>query len=746
MKGFKNTSIRTRITTGFLLVALVAAAIGAVGIFSLDKVARLDTAMYQDSTRPLGDLVRLTENFQQIHNLCKDIILAETTAEIENIQTEIKGKWQTFDAALAAIGATLNTQEGKTLIEDIHASRTTYANNIDQIANNCRYSNSRAALVIMRGSCSDIQLRMGKQVDKLVNIKTEAAAATAAANEATAGAARLTMLVIMGIGVALSLLIGILIAGSISKPLRQSLQMLEEMARGRLQRRLHLKSRDEVGQMAQAMDRLADDLQSKVIANLNRIAAGDVSSDLELLDEQDEITPALIQTTEAIRSLVGDTNQLVEAAVAGRLETRADVSRHQGDYARIVDGVNRTLDAVIQPVEEASAVLKAMAEGNLQLRVEGEYQGDHAAIKTALNETLDALAGYVQEIAAVLTEMAHSNLDVAVEGDYRGDFAPIKTALKLIMDNFNTMLAEMNRAAEQVAAGSRQVSDGSQALSRGTTEQASSIEQLNASITEIAAQTRQNALNAGEASELASKAQSQAIEGNSQMRNMVQAMAEINDSSTSISRIIKVIDEIAFQTNILALNAAVEAARAGQHGKGFAVVAEEVRNLAARSAQAAQETTALIEGSIQKVTAGTRIAGDTARALDQIVSNVSRAADLAGSIAAASNEQATGIAQINQGVEQVSRVVQANSATSEESAATSEELSSQAEVLRSLISQFRLRQQERRANQGSQAGEAQAEMARTGAVTRPAAGSETPGGAARPRVRINLNDIEFGKY
>ncbi len=126
--------------------------------------------------------------------------------------------------------------------------------------------------------------------------------------------------------------------------------------------------------------------------------------------------------------------------MAGRLETRADVSRHQGDYARIVDGVNRTLDAVIQPVEEASAVLKAMAEGNLQLRVEGEYQGDHAAIKMALNETLDALAGYVQEIAAVLTEMAHSNLDVAVEGDYRGDFAPIKTALKLIMDNFNTML------------------------------------------------------------------------------------------------------------------------------------------------------------------------------------------------------------------------------------------------------------------------------------------------------------------
>jgi methyl-accepting chemotaxis protein len=746
MKGFKNASIRTRITAGFLLVALIAGAIGAVGIFSLTRIARLDTAMYQDMTRPLADLLTLVDTFQNIRSTAKDIVIANEATGIDDYENQIRKLWTEFDQALADYEQSHLTAEETKLVAEIRDLRNQYEKNTNSIIVMARAGSWQPARAVLKGNNENIQTLLREKYTHLAALKTEAAAATAAANEATAGAARLTMLVIMGIGVALSLLIGILIAGSISKPLRQSLQMLEEMARGRLQRRLHLKSRDEVGQMAQAMDRLADDLQSKVIANLNRIAAGDVSSDLELLDEQDEITPALIQTTEAIRSLVGDTNQLVEAAVAGRLETRADVSRHQGDYARIVDGVNRTLDAVIQPVEEASAVLKAMAEGNLQLRVEGEYQGDHAAIKTALNETLDALAGYVQEIAAVLTEMAHSNLDVAVEGDYRGDFAPIKTALKLIMDNFNTMLAEMNRAAEQVAAGSRQVSDGSQALSRGTTEQASSIEQLNASITEIAAQTRQNALNAGEASELASKAQSQAIEGNSQMRNMVQAMAEINDSSTSISRIIKVIDEIAFQTNILALNAAVEAARAGQHGKGFAVVAEEVRNLAARSAQAAQETTALIEGSIQKVTAGTRIAGDTARALDQIVSNVSRAADLAGSIAAASNEQATGIAQINQGVEQVSRVVQANSATSEESAATSEELSSQAEVLRSLISQFRLRQQERRANQGSQAGEAQAEMARTGAVTRPAAGSETPGGAARPRVRINLNDIEFGKY
>jgi methyl-accepting chemotaxis protein len=253
-------------------------------------------------------------------------------------------------------------------------------------------------------------------------------------------------------------------------------------------------------------------------------------------------------------------------------------------------------------------------------------------------------------------------------------------------------MSEIAIASQQVAAGTSQVSDGSQAISQGATEQAASIEELTATVTQIAAQTRQNALSAGKANEMSEQAKDKAIKGNEQMQSLQLAMTEINDSSASISKIIKVIDDIAFQTNILALNAAVEAARAGIHGKGFAVVAEEVRNLAARSAAAAKDTTELIEGSIKKADAGTKIADETANALKHIVDVVEKAVELVAEISEASNQQATAVGQVNMGIEQMSQVVQTNSATSQETAAAAEELSSQAAMLKEMVGKFALKE------------------------------------------------------
>ncbi|MEL7659433.1 methyl-accepting chemotaxis protein [Acetobacterium wieringae] len=440
---------------------------------------------------------------------------------------------------------------------------------------------------------------------------------------------------------------------------------------------------------------------ARLANNLTCLSQGNLAFDLEIgqADEYTsdvsaqfaEIRNSLSEVKDSVDNLIADATMLAQAGIEGQLDTRADASRHQGDFAKIVDGVNATLDAVVAPVQEASATLKELAQGNLNTGMVGNYNGDYTQIKEDMNQTVAFLKRYVDEIAYTLKEVGSGNLDLEITDDYLGDFQAIKSALNGITTTLSQTMSDINEAAGQVEAGAIQISDGGQALSQGTTEQASSIQELTASIEEVASETKRNAQNANNANELATEVKTNAEVGNTQMAEMVAAMVEINEASSNISKIIKVIDDIAFQTNILALNAAVEAARAGQHGKGFAVVAEEVRTLAARSAEAAKETTALIEGSITKTEAGSKIAGQTADSLKEILNQIEKVTGLVGDIARASNDQASEIAQINQGIEQVSQVVQTNSATAEQSAAASEELSGQAEILKQMVGAFRLK-------------------------------------------------------
>ncbi|MCG8482687.1 MAG: methyl-accepting chemotaxis protein, partial [Clostridia bacterium] len=422
----------------------------------------------------------------------------------------------------------------------------------------------------------------------------------------------------------------------------------------------------------------------------------------------------------------GNLRGIIEVAMdITEIKTAEKVAKKQLDYQegeinKVIENLNNLANGNLNihpTVSEPDADTKAIAENFKKLN-------------DSLEESASSMKSMIEEVSEMLVEMSNKNLSQKIVRDYMGDFIKLKDSINHIVEQFNVILTEINTAAEQVEVGAEQVASSSQNLSQGASEQASSVEEIGATVTEVADQTSENAKNADEANELSMKAKSGAQMGNDQMKEMLLAMDDIKDSSKNISNIIKVIDEIAFQTNILALNAAVEAARAGEHGKGFAVVAEEVRNLAARSAKAAKETTDLIDNSISKVDEGYKIANDTAEALNKIVDGVTDTVEIVGKIAQASNQQATAISEINRGIEQISGVTQTNTSTAEESASASEEMAAQAQTLKAMIQEFEL----------------SSDLNRKDTQVASIASKNTDKRLLNDVTDINLGDNSFGKY
>lgn len=478
------------------------------------------------------------------------------------------------------------------------------------------------------------------------------------------------------------------------RSLEEGRVILECMRNNDFSRRMDERAFGIYGEIASSINEVSEQVSDMILC-IHRVSVGNLE-DLPVLKEAgkksdgDSLTPAVVTMLETLHSLVDDTNRLSEAAIKGHLTERGQAHKYLGQYRNLMEGINGTLDAVTTPFREVSSVMRELSEGNLSVKMRGEYQGEYLEIKNAVNHTLYSLTGYIGEISGVLRDLGAGKLSVVISDGYQGDFLEIRSSLLSIKENLNQMMSEIAESSGQIASGSAQLSEESRTLAQGSADQASAIQELTASINEVTGQIKQSAVDAGQASILSGEAYKHARAGSVKMGQMLDAIENMKESSINISKIIKAIDAIAFQTNILALNAAVEAARAGQHGRGFAVVADQVKVLASRSAEEAKRTTSLVEDTMKRIQQSTELARDTASAFKDIVDSSETTAGLVRSITDLSEHQTERMISIRQGIDSVSQIVWNNSASAEESASASRELSGQAEFLAGLVGRFRL--------------------------------------------------------
>jgi methyl-accepting chemotaxis protein len=777
-------TIGKKLGGGFGALIIIMLVMAIVTVWQLNRLSVLE----QFASHRSADALVVEEASSmgyQLYQVVADLIINRDLADFRSGWKELS---EESDADFALVGKIVDTPEEREWLSESNE----HYRELQHLVNDELYPLIESSAELgseIRALDASIDEHVSEMNEHLMHIVEALGEESHEAAESFEKADKAAMLfsIILGLfGLIVGVLVAIVITRQITVPLKTITEGATLLATGDSELKgideneiMSINARsDELGEIGKAFSELIAYFQQKARIADN-LAKGELDEDVEVASNEDVVGHALVGVRSSLQKMYGETEQLVKAAVDGRLNERGDEAAYSGRYADIIAGMNKVigtlvghLDSVPTPVmmidnefniqyinpagaktgnrsadqlvnskcydhfktgdcrTENCASHRAMQSGNTESResvatpdgtpidiaysgvavrgMNGEVIGalevlsDQTEVKNAQRKT-EKIAGYqskeVVKLQDVLLKMSEGDLTVdytAAEADdataeTRKSFVGIGDGLNATLDRLNELLGEVRVAVEQVSSGSSQVSSSSQTLSQGATEQASSLEEVSSSMTELGSQTSENSENAIQASQLSGVARDSATEGNSHMKDMLSAMEDINGKSTEVQKIIKVIDEIAFQTNLLALNAAVEAARAGVHGKGFAVVAEEVRNLAQRSAKAANETTELIEGNMSSVKNGADIANRTANSLEEIIGGITKVTDLVNEITAASKEQTVGVDEINSSLGQIDQITQSNAANAEETAAASEELSGQATNLQTMIARFKLK-------------------------------------------------------